>query len=93
MTTCPYCEKERKEVNFAMNIDNDFSYSCIVCNLEYINWRDNKAINSPYANLKCQKELELALKHDKDNNDYFWNLHLKTITERSEIYVRENTED
>lgn len=83
---CPYCEKEREEVDSFGSIDNDFSFSCIVCNLEYVNWKSNKAKDSPYENPKCQKELELALEHDRNNNDVAWKPHLKTIAERSEIF-------
>ena len=87
---CRYCEKERSEVNIAVSIDNDFDYSCMVCNLEYINWKEGKDKHDPYYNPKCQKAVEVALKHDKNNNDYMWRLDLKTIAERAEIYYSNN---
>ena len=91
-TVCPYCEKERREVNYATVIDNEFSYACVVCNLEYLNWKSGEQHNT-YNNARLQKELNKALEYDRNNNDVAWKSHLKTIAERSEIYVRENTED
>ncbi len=85
MVTCPYCEKERSEVNLYGSIDNDFEYCCVVCNLEYINWLHDRNDNH-YGNARVQKELELVLEHDKKNNDSSWKSHLKTIAERSEIF-------
>ncbi len=87
---CLYCEKERNEVSFAMSIDNDFDYSCIVCNLEYTNWMEGKDKHDPYNNPRCQSAVEVALKHDKNNNDLEWRSHLKTIAERAKIYYYNN---
>ena len=83
---CPYCEKERSEISLYGSIDNDFDYSCTVCNLEYINWLHNKSKHSPYENARLQKEVERELKNDKKNNDSEWRPHLKTIAERSQIF-------
>lgn len=85
-TVCPYCEKERREISSYGSIDNDFAYSCTVCNLEYINWIHNESKHSPYENARLQKEVERELEHDKKNNDSEWRPNLKTIAERSQIF-------
>jgi hypothetical protein len=92
---CPYCEKKREQVNCAMSIDNEFDYCCVVCNLEYLSWNGKTMHNevyTEYKNNKLIRRYEEALRSDKKNNDAAWKPHLKTITERSEIYARENIE-
>jgi hypothetical protein len=79
---CPYCEKKRERVNCAMSIDNDFDYSCVVCNLEYLSWRSNGKQNK-YTSKKLLSRYNEALRSDEKNNDSEWRPHLKTIAERS----------
>lgn len=87
---CPYCEKKRERVDCAMSIDNEFDYCCVVCNLEYLNWKNGN--QNKYTSKKLIKRHSDALRSDKKNNDIEWKSHLKTIAERSEIYARENIE-
>lgn len=85
---CPYCEKERKEINSWGSIDNRFDYACNVCNLEYSNWLSGKPKHAPYGNPRLDKEVKEELERDKKNRDTEWPSHLKTIAECSAIYVR-----
>jgi hypothetical protein len=85
-TECPYCEKERAEVNSFGSIDNEFDYSCAVCNLEYLNWREGEEKHTPYKNERMNKAFEVARETDRKNNEIAWKPHLKTIAERSEIF-------
>lgn len=83
---CPYCQKERDQVNLFGSVDDEFSYSCVVCNLEFLNWLSGKEKHDPYLNPSLQKAFERELKRDRDQDDVPWKSHLKTIAERSEAY-------
>ena len=83
---CHYCEKDRVELNLYGSIDNDFDYSCIVCNLEYLNWYEGNDKHTPYNNDRLDKAVKVALAKDKLDNNTEWKPHLKTIAERSEIF-------
>lgn len=77
---CPYCEKERLKVDSWGSVDNEFDYSCVVCNLESINWMQGKPKHAPYNNPELDRDFKREMAVD---NSGFHN-HLKTIAERKE---------
>ncbi len=83
---CPYCEKERDAVNCAGVIDDDFSYSCIVCNLEFVNWLTGAWKHKPYESKMLQNAVDKMLNQDKENQDEEWRPNLKTIAFRSQLF-------